>query len=411
MEDYKKLYEQRKTRVETAIANRQPDRVPNVMRMGTLPYRLAGISNAQSLVDFEETGRATVDFYKKYPQFDIADVGAYQPAAKVLEAVGTKTMRWPGDPKGLSEDNTFQFIEFETLLEDEYDEFFNDPAGFLVRKHMPRTAEIFEPLADIDYYSMVVHGATNTLTSPKMIDTYERLLAACKENKRKAEIFGKYEQELKDLGFYTMMGAASTTAFDMLADTLRGTFGMMPDILLQRENVKRALDMFGEIHLRESIANCKALGTRYAWVMLHKGFDNFIGDKEYAELYWPYLRDWIYGLVDAGLTPVVYTEGLYNTRLKYLADVPKDKVVYHFEKVDLAEAKKVLGDRACLMGGYPINTLMYGSVEDVKNKAREVLDIMAPGGGYMFAASCTVDDVPIENLDALLETLDIYARY
>ena len=49
--------------------------------------------------------------------------------------------------------------------------------------------------------------------------------------------------------------------------------------------------------------------------MLHKGFDNFISDEDYRELYWPYLQKWILALIDHNITPVVYTEGSYNTIL------------------------------------------------------------------------------------------------
>lgn len=38
MTDYQKLYEERKTRVETAVRGGQPDRVPNVLLVGTYPF-------------------------------------------------------------------------------------------------------------------------------------------------------------------------------------------------------------------------------------------------------------------------------------------------------------------------------------------------------------------------------------
>ena len=77
--------------------------------------------------------------------------------------------------------------------------------------------------------------------------------------------------------------------------------------------------------------------------------------------YWPCLQKWILALIEHNITPVVYTEGAYNTRLKYLKEVPKNKVVYHFENVDLKLAKKELGDTACLMGGFPVYSVRYGT--------------------------------------------------
>jgi uroporphyrinogen-III decarboxylase len=163
--------------------------------------------------------------------------------------------------------------------------------------------------------------------------------------------------------------------------------------------------------LKNSLAASKAMGSRYAWVMLHKGFDNFISERDYAELYWPYLRKWIAGLVEEGITPIVYTEGSYTTRLKFLADVPKNKVVYHFEEVDLRKAKQTLGDVACIMGAFPVYTLMYGTKEQIVEKVKETFDTLAPGGGYLFATSCSMDHCPRGNLETLFDAVEKYGKY
>ena len=97
MPDYEKLYEERKTRVETAIANGQPDRVPNVLMVGFYPIRQAGITMAESMVDHERTCRATYEFYEKHPMLDTASASNFMPAAKFLENLDVKTARWPGE--------------------------------------------------------------------------------------------------------------------------------------------------------------------------------------------------------------------------------------------------------------------------------------------------------------------------
>ena len=244
-----------------------------------------------------------------------------------------------------------------------------------------------------------------------IIKLINAMLAEAEENQRMNQIIGRYDQKLKDLGYYSIMGGGSATAFDMLGDTLRGTFGMMPDLIEERDNVKRALEIFVKLHLKDSLEFCRATGSRYAWVMLHKGFDNFISDTDYRELYWPYLQQWILGLIEHDITPVVYTEGAYNTRLKYLKDVPEHKVIYHFEEVDLKLAKKELGDTACLMGGFPVYTVRYGTPEQIEEQVKELLDIMAPGGGYLFTTGYSLEDCPEENMEALLQAVEKYGKY
>ncbi len=49
-------------------------------------------------------------------------------------------------------------------------------------------------------------------------------------------------------------------------------------------------------------------------------------------------------------------------------------------------------------------TLPHGSVEDCRAEARHSLDVIAPGGGYIFApAHCIQPDTPIENVLAIYE--------
>jgi hypothetical protein len=63
--------------------------------------------------------------------------------------------------------------------------------------------------------------------------------------------------------------------------------------------------------------------------------------------------------------PYIYTEGGYDTRLECLKEVPKGKVLYHFEKVDMIKAKKILGDTACISGGFPVYLLDHGTKQQV----------------------------------------------
>lgn len=410
-EEYAKRYAERKLRCETAVANKQPDRVPNVIGVGSYPIKKAGLTMAEAMIDHEAACQAMLDFYTKYSYTDTASVSNFTPAAKILENLDSKTARWPGDPKGLDVNNTYQFIEFPTLEDGEYDEFFDHPAEFWLTKHLPRTLGLFEFTQDLDYTNLVLGGAQGLLTSPDMIPVYKRLLAAAEEQQRFGSVVAKYSAKLSELGYYSISGGGSATAFDMLGDTLRGTFGMMPDLVDDRDKVKKALDMFVKYHINGTLNFCKMTGSRYGWVMLHKGFDNFISDEDYRELYWPYLQQWILALIDNGITPVVYTEGSYNTRLPYLKEVPENKVVYHFENVDLALAKKELGDIACLMGGFPVYTVRYGTPERIRDEVKKHLDIMAPGGGYLFSCQYSLEDAPEENMETLLESVYEYGKY
>ncbi len=82
-----------------------------------------------------------------------------------------------------------------------------------------------------------------------------------------------------------------------------------------------------------------------------------------------------------------------------------------FEQVDIANAKKILGDAACICGNIPTADLIYGKKQDIIDNTKKMLDICAPGGGFMMDCSIVIDHYKEENFDAWYETTLEYGKY
>lgn len=94
-----------------------------------------------------------------------------------------------------------------------------------------------------------------------------------------------------------------------------------------------------------------------------------------------------------------------------MSQVPKGKCIFMFEEVDIAKAKKILGDTACICGNLPTADLIYGRKEDIIEKTRRMLDACAPGGGFIMDTSIVIDEYKEENFDAWYETTLKYGSY
>jgi uroporphyrinogen-III decarboxylase len=136
-----------------------------------------------------------------------------------------------------------------------------------------------------------------------------------------------------------------------------------------------------------------------------------MSNEMYEKYYWPYLKRMILHIIDRGMTPYILTEGNYDTRLEVLADVPKGKVIYMFEKVDIARAKKVLGGTACVCGNFPTTDLIYSTPEKVTEDTKRMLDVCMPGGGFIMNCSIVLDNYKEELLDAWHEATLKYGVY
>lgn len=133
--------------------------------------------------------------------------------------------------------------------------------------------------------------------------------------------------------------------------------------------------------------------------------------SRYERFYWKPLKKIIMALIDMDVTPYLYGEGRYDTRLEMLTDVPKGKVLYHFERVDMKRAKEILGGRACIIGNLPISEVEFGKKETVIHTTRKLLEDCMPGGGYIFDFDGCLENAKQENLDAMFETLVKYGNY
>ncbi len=197
--------------------------------------------------------------------------------------------------------------------------------------------------------------------------------------------------------------------FDEYADHIRGIMEACMDCIEEPERLEAALEIC-EQHIPSFIANAKMQHAKYLFVPLHCGVDDFMSLDNYKKFYWPGLKKVLLAAIEADMTPIVICEGKYHTRLEVLADVPKGKVIYFFEDTDLEKAKKVLGDVACIGGGMPTEYLMMGDKQRVIDHTKKMIDLLAPGGGFIMTNSLGIDQVKTENLEAWKDTLFTYGK-
>ena len=81
--------------------------------------------------------------------------------------------------------------------------------------------------------------------------------------------------------------------------------------------------------------------------------------------------------------------------------------------MDLARIKREYGRDLCFQGGIDIQeTLPKGTPDDVRREVADRARTLGPGGGYIFGTAHNVlPDVPIENVEALVEAYRTFGQY
>lgn len=413
-----KAYELRARRIDDAIALREPDQVPCAPEFLTFPFLWAGYTMAEVNYDMEKAEDAIRKYMNHFqPDMGGCDFGSlFCGQMQWMDRLGTRWIQWAGqkDGKIVGENSIFQYVEKEYMGEDEYDELLSDYTGWVTRKYIPRTQKALEPLANVDFRSMRGYGflaGTLQFCDPKVMEAFELLGRIGREYAAYLDEVARFNQEIVDMGFVQKYAGTATVAFDELSDLLRGTIGTMTDLMDQPEKVKRAVEMFVPGSLDGAVAQARNSNGRLVMIPLHKGMDTFLSDEQYREFYWDGLLRLVNGLIEHGLTPWIHAEGPYDSRVECLMDLPKGKCLLHFEQADMRRVKRLLGDVACLSGGISSQMLTYGTRESVADAVKENIDILAPGGGYLFDLGDSMGECRPELVETMFDTVRTYGKY
>lgn len=416
-ENQKKLDEKAR-RIQDAVALKEADRVPVNVSGGEFAVMEAGYTVAECIYDatLQKAGDALKKFLLKYdPDMGQGPVG-YAGEGPIMELFDPTFMMWSGMPGNKMPDNSIQqFIEFPILLNEDFEQFFSDRTGWIMKKSMPSIANLLRPMADIDLplSHRGLRQVCGTFSQPAVKDMLEKLWKADGMYRDVAARARVIARETVELGYPALSGGKAVVPFDEYSDTLRGTMLSLTDLYDNTEYMERYIyELFPQV-----IDGIKKLNTdgsrdgKIVHMMLHKGMDGFMSNEYYEKYYWKHLQEIIQTIADCGMIANVFAEGRYSSRLDFLKEVPKGKVIYAFEQTPMELAKKKLGGVACITGGFPNAILDFGTVQQTIDETKKIIDICAPGGGYIFRTNASLSNAKVENVEAMFSTIREYGKY
>jgi uroporphyrinogen-III decarboxylase len=395
-----------------------PDRIPVAPAVvHYYPTRAKGISNRDAHYNLEQTLEVWKETTARHDWDAAPPFGSIAPA-RPLDILGVQQIKWPGG--GLPDDRPFQWVEGEYMMQDEYDEALQNPDRFAIQKLWPRVATTLAPIGGMSqtaFPPLLFLSSSYTLpgligeivSSPQMVDLLEKALELARETRHNNAVVADYSMAIMNLGYPLLLGAFTFTAFDWISDVLRGMRGVMLDMYQVPDKLLALIDMFVPLTIRQTVAMAEQAGIRRAMIPLHRGSAGFLSDEHYARFYWPSLKALVVGLIDADVAPVVFIEGDYTPRLKYLQELLPRKVVLHFDQVDRKKAKKMLGDTACFWGNVPASTMCVGTPQRVKDDVKDLIDTFGDNGGLIVDSTVGLpDESRVANVQALTDAVHEY---
>jgi len=407
------LVAERTKRIQTAYELKQPDKIPITLNLGYMLSRLGEVTN-EDLQNDPDLAQELLEKWAVYYQPD--QVVGIRGAPTVNLILGDRQTRWPGH--GLPPDRPFQFVEAEYMKAEEYDEFLDDPADFAVRKYLPRVFSelegfsLFPPLG-IMLLGYAALGNLAVLSVPEVASALEALTRSAKALAEARPRLSENARRMEALGFPILRerGAAALAPFDFVGDTLRGTRGIMRDIYKCPDKLHAAMEKARKIELETCILTARRTRGAFVFIPLHKGSDGFMSLEQFETFYWPSLKGFMLDLIEAGLTPHPFYEGIWDKRLHYLAELPRAKTVGQFERSDMARVKEVVGDTMCITCGFPVSLLQGGTPEQVREHTRMMCQTVGKNGGFIMGAGTSMDYCDRDLVKVWVDATREYGQY
>ena len=325
-----------------------------------------------------------------------------------------KPLSWPGH--GCSPLHSHQYTDIEAMQQDEYAVFLHDPSDFTLRYYLPRVAGILEPFSRLSAFQANNFGYNSALlfaeefSRPEIIASLAKLQEAGEELRHWRPRMNAFTNEIRKLGFPSYTPVRAAAPFDVISDHLRGMKGAMLDMYRQPDKLLEACNTLLERMLGRLKPAPPGSKTRVG-IPLHRGSEGFMSIKQFETFYWPTLKGLIEALVDNGYIPCIAFEGDYTSRLEYLLELPRGKVLAHLDTTDVFKAKAVLAGHMCIGGNVPISLLQAGTPEDVKEHCRRLIDVCGKDGGFIMSARTTLDDARPDAVKALIDFTVAYGVY
>lgn len=383
MSDVSALAQERSQLFRDLFAGKIPKRVPVY---ALITYEFAAAYAGVSLMEAQWNSALYEGIAEKICQHFVSD------------NMPVSNLRFPALYKQLGAKNWImgsngflQHPEVEGLRIDEYDDFIASPYDTIVEKVLPRLYA--ELNAEPNRKAMVMAKAFKTymdefanvgMTSFKMTQKYGYTAA-------------------------NLFAGACEAPFDFVADQLRGFKNILTDVRRVPDKVEKACEAVTPLMVKMGAFKFpNELGATF--IPLHMA--PYMRSKDFERLYWPTFLKLVEDLKAAGQRSFIFCEQDWMRFIDYLQEMPAGTVML-FEYGDPKLAKEKLG-KHIISGFYPITLLKTATEKQCIDKAKELIDILAPGGGYCFSFDkglISLDSVNVDNYKAVMKYVYENANY
>jgi uroporphyrinogen-III decarboxylase len=359
-----RLLEERKKRIEKAIALEKPDRIPVILSYALWAAQVARIPYRDFCLSRKKAAAAQIEAYALCGNADGLDYLGFHVYG--LCHLWMSKVKVPGID--LPPDTPYQMDEKELMKIEDYD--------VILNRGWP------------EFYSSYMQDRVFHNVAP--------------ENRPDRQPLLDLKELCEPLGIPLLVGGGIlTTPYDKLCGA-RSMVNFMRDLFVIPDKVKSVMDLMLP-HLMENLKSVKSGGYGGAWVGGWRTASAMVSPRLWDRFVWPYFRQLVYETVESGVVAVLHLDSDWTRDLARFRELPKGRCILSTDgATNLLKAKEILGDHLCLMGDVPATKLCLGTPEEVYEYSRTLIKELGPEG-FILHSGCDIPvNAKLENVRAMV---------
>ena len=358
------LYNRRLTRILETVALKKPDRTPVVLEYAGFAAHVTRTSMAEFLRSPRTNLDTMIQAFHIVGGGDAINYGSFWPYG-LCHAFMSK-VRVPG--VDLPENEMWQVVETELMDRDSYD----------------RILDLGWP----SFFKEIMQERILNDVPPAYLPPERESV--------------NVRAEWRFQGIPVLSGGDVTTPIELLCGA-RSLPKFAIDLIEIPDKVAAVMDIVLPNLANKAVRRANKLGYPLVWIGGWRSAPCLISPAMWNRFVWPYLRQLVYEVTDAGLIALLHLDSDWTRELERFRELPRGKCLMALDgDTDIFKAKEVLGDHMCLMGDVPASMLFYQSSADVYNYCCKLIRELGPAG-FILQSGCDIPtNAKLENVQAMV---------
>lgn len=359
-----RILQDRRRRIENAVALEKPDRCPIVLEYAGFAAHVTQTLMADFLGSSDKALETMIEAYDLIGEADAVNYGTFWPYGLCYDFMAK--VRVPG--VDLPPDAMWQVDEMELMTRKDYD--------LILDRGWPAFFEAFMKERIFD-----------DVPPDRLPPEWKSL---------------DVREAWAEHGVPVLSGGDVTTPIELLC----GARSLEPfcfDLIEIPDKVEAVMNAVVPHLATDTVRQAKQRGYPAVWVGGWRGAPPLFSPEMWHRFVWPYFHRLVHEVVDGGLIAILHLDSDWTRELEHFRELPKGRCIMALDgETDIFKAKEVVGNHMCLMGDVPASMLFLETPEAVHRYCLRLIRELGPEG-FILQSGCDIPtNAKLENVQAMV---------